>query len=266
MKVSIIIPSYKPKAYLWECLDSVCNQALPKADYEVILVLNGCREPWKSQIDEYVVKCPSELNFTFLHTDTPGVSNARNIALDIARGEYITFIDDDDYVSPMFLEELLNKASRDTVALCYPYSFNDGTKTQIPYSYTSEYERYARFGRQNAFRLRKYYMGSCLKLIPIDIIGTRRFDVNFRNGEDSLFMFLVSDRFKYVDFTSKEAVYYRRVRQDSAFFSKKPLTQRLSNSCKWIIQLCRYYFKHPRNYNFLFFCTRILGSIKGAFC
>ena len=102
MKISVIIPTYKPGAYIWECLDSLRNQTLPKEDFELILVLNGCKDPYYSQIQEYIDKNLIGNNVNFIQTDTGGVSNARNIALDVAKGEYITFIDDDDYISASF--------------------------------------------------------------------------------------------------------------------------------------------------------------------
>ena len=112
MKISVIIPTYKPQAYLWECLDSLVAQTFPKEDFEIVLVLNGCTEPWKSQIQEYIDAKMKGMNVKFIHTEQGGVSNARNIALDAAQGEYVTFIDDDDYVSKTFLASSYSKERR----------------------------------------------------------------------------------------------------------------------------------------------------------
>mgnify|MGYP003280287308 FL=1 len=125
MKISVIVPTYKPQAYLWECLDSIYNQTFPKLDYELVLVLNGCCEPYNAQIKEWLLR-HSDLQVQYFQTDEGGVSNARNIALDNAKGDYVTFIDDDDLISPAYLEELYDKATPDAVSLCYPYAFNDG--------------------------------------------------------------------------------------------------------------------------------------------
>ena len=103
MRISVIVPSYKPQSYTWECLDSLCNQTIDKSQYEVIVVLNGCNEPYNAVLKQYLDKHP-EINWNYIQTDTPGVSNARNIGIDIAKGEYITFLDDDDFVSPSYLE------------------------------------------------------------------------------------------------------------------------------------------------------------------
>ena len=78
MKITVIVPTYKPQAYLWECLDSIYNQTLQKSDYELVLVLNGCNEPYKTQILEWLSK-HKDMKVQFFQTDMGGVSNARNI-------------------------------------------------------------------------------------------------------------------------------------------------------------------------------------------
>ena len=124
MKISVIIPSFKPQGYLWQCLDSICNQTFSKGDFELILVLNGCKKPYDEQIKAYIEN-HTYVNWNYIQTDVPGVSNARNIALNVAKGEYVAFIDDDDYVSPSYLEELYKKASYDCVSLSHPSAFYD---------------------------------------------------------------------------------------------------------------------------------------------
>lgn len=56
MKISVVVPTYKPKYYLWECLNSLKEQTFPVDDFEILLVLNGCCEPYKSEIEEYLLK------------------------------------------------------------------------------------------------------------------------------------------------------------------------------------------------------------------
>ena len=249
---------------MWECLDSIVNQTYPKSNFEVILVLNGCKEPYKSGIENYVLNKMQGMNVHFMHTDLGGVSNARNIALDNATGEFITFIDDDDFVSPFYLEELYKKASHDTISLCYPYAFNDGDMTQLPYRITELYDKTAYKGKQCFLNARKYFSGPCMKLIPRNFIQNRRFDKNFRNGEDCLFMFLISDKFKWVDFTDSLAIYYRRVRINSAATTKKSIFKIIENSLSLIVEYTKIYLKSPRKYSLLFYYTRILGACKSV--
>lgn len=87
MKISVIVPTYKPQTYLWECLDSIYNQTFSKSEYELVLVLNGCNEPYNAQIKDWLAK-HSDLQVQYIQTDEAGVSNARNMALDVARGVY----------------------------------------------------------------------------------------------------------------------------------------------------------------------------------
>lgn len=263
MKISIIIPTYKPGDYIWECLDSLEVQTFSKEAFEVILVLNGCKEPYYSQLKEYIAK--SAVQYNFIQTDEGGVSNARNIALDNAKGEYITFIDDDDFVSPSYLEELYAKSSVDTMTLCYVKAFTDGTDYFYKYSISYEYDRCSKRGKQRFYIAKKFFSGTWMKLIHRDIIGDRRFDVLFKNGEDSLFMFLISNRFKYVDFTSSSAVYFRRYRLNSAVTRKRSFGERLGNSTKLMIEYTRIYVKHIFDYNVWFYVARLLGTIKSIF-
>lgn len=263
MKISVIIPTYKPQAYLWECLDSIYNQTFPKSDYELVLVLNGCNEPYNTQILDWLSK-HKDLNVQFFQIDTGGVSNARNIALDNAKGEYVTFIDDDDLISTAYLKELYEKATPDTVSLCYPYAFNDGKREiQLPYGITDAYS-YCIEHKCNKLtsRVRKYFSGPWMKLIPMSFIQDRRYDVRFKNGEDSLFMFLISDKIKKVAFTSKDAVYYRRYRDNSAYTRSKTKREIIANKTSLIKAYISIYLRKPQKYSLLFFITRLLGTLR----
>lgn len=260
--VTVIIPSYKPQGYLWECLASLTAQTLSKEQFEIILVLNGCCEPWKSQIEQYIVENMGDVNISFIQTDTPGVSNARNIALDIAKGEYIVFIDDDDYVSPCYLKELLEKAAPNIVPLCYPLSFVDGSSKCFKYYITEDYQE----GQDiicHYQKAKRYFSGPVYKMIHKDVIGDRRFNKKLKNGEDSLFMFLISDKMSSVTFTSPNAIYYRRIRQGSAVNSKKNKSEVLYNAIRLSFLYSVIYWKNPFKYNFKFYSTRILAAFHG---
>ena len=261
MKISVIIPTYKPGAYIWECLDSLRNQTLPKEDFELILVLNGCKDPYYSQIQEYIDKNLIGNNVNFIQTDTGGVSNARNIALDVAKGEYITFIDDDDYISASFLEELLSKATRETVAISNTKAFRDGSKEEVAYGLNKYFYIYRNGGdRQKFYKCRKFFSGPVMKLFHRDIIGNRRFDTRFKNGEDNLYMFLISDRLRYVSFSSELAVYHRRYRANSAMLRYRSTSERIRNSVNIINECFSIYLRGGYSVNF--FVTRILAEIK----
>lgn len=265
MKISAIIPTYKPKAYLWECLESLSKQTVNKSLFEVILVLNGCIEPWKSQIQEYIDSKMKGMNVKFIHTEQGGVSNARNLALDVVQGVYVTFIDDDDYISPTYLEEMLSLADPETMVLAKPIAFWDETREVKDYRITQEYLKCAPKGKQRASKARRFFSGPWMKLIPMSFIQERRYDPRFKNGEDSLFMFLISDKFKDVVFTSENAIYYRRVRENSATTGYRSRWQIINNGLNMMRALSTIYFSDLLHYSFSFYMTRMLGCVHAMF-
>lgn len=265
MKISVIIPTYKPKDYLWECLDSLVNQTFPKENFEVILVLNGCEEPYKSDVEKYISRKMQGMNINFIHTLQGGVSNARNIALDQVKGEYVTFIDDDDYVSSNYLLELHSVASPTIISLAKPFAFDDVNQREKRYRITDEFIRCTQNHKCSFNDARKFFSGPWMKLIPMSFIGNRRFNIKFKNGEDSLFMYLISDKFNKVSFASEKAIYYRRYREGSAVMRKRTFTNRLSNGLKLLVEVLKIYIPNFWKYNFRFSFTTILSTIHGVF-
>lgn len=260
MIISVILPTYKPAPYIYECLDSINNQTLDKSSYELVLILNGCNEPYKTDIENYIsCKISPDLNINFIQTDQGGVSNARNIGIENAKGEYITFIDDDDYISTVYLEELLKNAAQDTVSLSNAIAFDDATGVHDENYHIRKAFREHEITTIN--KARRYFSGPCMKLIHRDIIGYRRFDVRFKNGEDSLFMFLISDKIEDCKFTSKDAVYYRRNRENSAVSGNKTISYIISNRFRLIGEYCKLYFNQSAKYNNVFFTTRLLAAL-----
>lgn len=94
LKLSLIIPVYNVELYLRKCLDSVLNQGLNEEEYEVILVNDGSKDGSLSICNEYAEKHP---NFKIISQENSGVSAARNNGIDHAVGEFVGFIDSDDY-------------------------------------------------------------------------------------------------------------------------------------------------------------------------
>ena len=105
-KVSVIIPVYNTEKFLRKCLDSVCNQTLQ--DIEIICI-NDCSTDGSLEIlREYAGK-DNRIKLIELF-ENGGAAKARNIGIDIAHGEYIGFVDSDDFVDLDFYEKLYNKA------------------------------------------------------------------------------------------------------------------------------------------------------------
>lgn len=107
MRLSIIVPVYKVEPYLRRCVDSILAQTF--ADFELILVDDDSPDGCPGICDEYA---QLDNRVRVIHKPNGGVSDARNAGLDMAQGEYIGFVDSDDYIHPQMYELLIQAASK----------------------------------------------------------------------------------------------------------------------------------------------------------
>ena len=256
VRVSVIVPSYRPQDYTLECLDSLRQQTLSPESFEVIVILNGPRDSYYDFLEEAL-----PANGKLLYSPVASACSSRNMGLDNARGEYICFVDDDDRVSPTYLEKLLALARPDVVAASNFISFYDDGTTEPHPRYSQEYARFSPQGELPYYRPKKIFSGPWMKMIHRSIIGNRRFDTSFPSGQDALLMFTISDRMDKVCFTLPDAIYYRRERPQSLHrLGRWKLVQKYSRLA-WAYT--RIYFHNPRAYNFGFYFTRLLASCHG---
>lgn len=130
LKISVIVAVYKVEQYLRKCVDSILVQTYK--NIEIILVDDGSPDLSGSICDEYAVKDPRVI---VIHKENGGQSTARNAALDIANGDYIGFIDGDDWIEPEMYQTLLDTMLHENadIVQCGWYRVGaDGTKT-CPY-------------------------------------------------------------------------------------------------------------------------------------
>ena len=111
-KISIIIPVYKVENYLRRCLDSILKQKFTA--WECILIDDGSPDNSGEICDEYLKK---DTRFKVIHQENAGVSVARNIGLNAAEGEWISFIDPDDWIEPDMYEIVYNRVKKDELDL-----------------------------------------------------------------------------------------------------------------------------------------------------
>ena len=107
MELSIIVPVYNVEQYLKRCLDSLVRQTLKRDCYEIIIVNDGSPDNSQSIIDTFADKYS---NIVALQKQNGGLSDARNFGLERAKGDYIAFVDSDDYVDTRMYEVMLQKA------------------------------------------------------------------------------------------------------------------------------------------------------------
>ena len=99
--ISVIVPIYNVEEYLSGCLESILSQNF--SDFEIICIDDGSTDESGSILEMYASK---DSRIRTVHQENKGLSSARNVGLDMARGEYIAFCDSDDYYHPDFLKKL----------------------------------------------------------------------------------------------------------------------------------------------------------------
>ena len=115
-KISVIVPVYNVEKFIRRCLDSIINQTMK--DLEIILVDDGSTDNSGVICDEYA---KLDNRITVIHKENGGVSSARNRGLDIATGEWIAFVDSDDYIDNKMYEILYTNAEKNNcdISVCY---------------------------------------------------------------------------------------------------------------------------------------------------
>lgn len=125
--VSIIVPVYGVEKYIGKCLDSLVSQTL--SDIEIIVVNDGTKDNSQKIIDNYVKKYNNIKSYI---KENGGQGSARNYGLSKASGEYIGYVDSDDFVEPEMFEKLYNKGKKDNldIVICGNYNVSEDYKTK----------------------------------------------------------------------------------------------------------------------------------------
>ena len=148
MKLSIIVPVYNVAPYLRKCVDSLLAQDI--TDYEIILVDDGSTDNSGAIADELVdafrlSPLASRLEMRVIHQANVGLSAARNTGIKAAQGDYILFVDSDDYLQPNTLGTLLEQAERDNLdVLRFRYqNVKESGEAFAPYKDMTNYNDYS---------------------------------------------------------------------------------------------------------------------------
>lgn len=213
-KVSIIVPIYNVEKYLRECLDSIIAQTF--TDWECLLIDDGSPDKCGEICDEYAAK---DCRFKVFHKPNGGVSSARNLGLDKACGEWVTFVDADDMIAPDFLSALVEPTFKykdlDFVhAGCYNY--RDGKIVEIE----QKYEPY--YGSDPAYLFNKFRGLTVSKLFRLENVTywsnglPLRFDEKMRIAEDMAFTLDYILNVNHYAFVSETGYLYRTDNEGSA--------------------------------------------------
>lgn len=187
-KVTIIVPVYNVEKYLTCCIGSILSQSFK--DFELLLIDDGSSDLSGEICDDYVEK---DARIRVFHKENGGVSSARNLGLENAQGEWICFIDSDDWVEVDFLKELIQYDSFDLVVGgcegvgCMIYSTKRNENLIIDFKHPNKAAQILNANNENTISAFYYSWG---KLFRNSIISQNdlRFDTRMKICEDTCFL------------------------------------------------------------------------------
>lgn len=184
-KISVIIPVYNIEKYLGKCLNSIEKQTAFD-DLEIILIDDGSKDDSGKICDDFAKK---NSNTVVIHQKNRGVSSARNKGIEVAKGDYISFVDGDDYLEKNHYEEMLKDLKEEEYDLIIHDYYVDFENSS--YKYRKIIRKI--FNRKDAIKelLSGGTIGNNLfdKLFKRNNIKDLRFDSNIKIGEDLLFIY-----------------------------------------------------------------------------
>lgn len=213
--INIIVPTYKAEKYIINLLNSLKNQTLDYKLFEAIFIINGERDNTEKIIREFSKKNP-KINIKIMESEQ-GICIARNKGLEDTNREYIIFIDNDDYISPKYLETLYKHRSEKRIVLGNFFNIDENTK-EIKKTYFSD----SLLNNEGITESNKIAVDALFittnKLIPFKYIKNIKFNEKIVTGEDIEYFSRIygkNDFEFYIVNNNEEANYYRLFRSDS---------------------------------------------------
>ena len=209
--ITFIVPAYNVDPYIEQCIRSISNQSYK--NIEILVIDDGSTDNTPNTIDRLATE---DSRIIPIHQSNAGVSRARNVGIERARGEYLSFVDGDDYIAPDFAEYMLILIERTGGELCLSLNcFTMAGEKQIP---------------QESVRVLDSAEATALLLSPAIIVGSwnkiykrsvliengLRFNPNLFYGEGLCFFTLFSQLCTKVGVGNRKVYYYRRNNYRSA--------------------------------------------------
>lgn len=177
-KISVIIPTYNREKYVKKCLDSILNQTLK--DIEIIIVDDGSQDNTKEIVNSYKDK-----RIKYIYKNNTGIGDTRNKGISLSKGEYISFVDIDDYIDELMLEKMYKKAKKDDldIVICNYIEINEKTKQEKKYNLLS-FENTSLKKLPNI--INKTNLGPCNKIFKKELFNELLFPTNIKYEDMAL--------------------------------------------------------------------------------
>lgn len=256
-KVSVIVPVYNVENYIRKCLESLVEQTLE--EIEIIIVNDGTKDNSMSIIKEFADKYPQKI--VILEKENGGLSDARNYAIPHAKGEYIAFLDSDDYIEKNMYEdmyEIAKKEKSDMVECDFYWEYPHKTKTDIGQIYQGKKQM-----------LEKIRVVAWNKLIKRKILQETkiRFPVGY-HYEDVEFTYQLIPYLEKVSFLKKPCIHYIQ-REGSISNSQNERTKEIFDILENVINFYKQkgiYEEYQEQLEYIYarilFCSSFLRMVK----
>ena len=222
--ISVIIPSYKAQNHIKPLLDSLEKQTLNPSSFDLIFILNGELDSTIYILEDFMKRNP-ELNVLVTFTSVGGVSNARNLGLSIAKREFVTFVDDDDFISPNYLKKLYQYSKPNRIVMTNFMDVIEETGEKIE-------SRVVPFSVSQHGLIENAYVDfqslinvTVAKIIPTYAAKQVEFNTTLRSGVDVSYYSRLYAKFDFEFYfidKKEDASYYRIIRSGS--ISRQKLT------------------------------------------
>ena len=230
-KVSVIVPVYNVGEYLERCIKSLINQTLQ--DIEIIFVDDGSTDESKKIIEKYIQNNPEKLKY--LYKENGGLSSARNFGIPYAKGDYIAFLDSDDYIELNMYEDMYNvaiKENSDMVECDFIWEYPNKQKYDCGEIYN---------GKKEA--IEKARVVAWNKLIKKEIIENTKIEFPFGlRYEDVEFFYKLVPSLNKISFVKKYFIHY--IQRDNSIVNTQ------NSKTKDIFKVFDNVFEYYKNNNY----------------
>lgn len=220
--ISVIIPVHKVEQYIDRCVKSVVNQTY--RNLEIILIDDGSPDNCPEICEEWARK---DKRIKIIHKENEGVSVARNRGIDIATGDYVGFVDSDDWISEDMFEVLLENALKydADISHCSFYKAASEEEYTVGLGTGNKFVCDNNKGIEECLKLESFILSIWNKLYKKKVLEGVRFEIGRYISEDTLFNFMAFKNAKKTIYDG-DPKYYYFTRSDSAInssFSRKNL-------------------------------------------
>ena len=257
IKVSVIVPFYNVEKYIEKCLETLVNQTLQ--EIEIIIVNDGSKDKSEEIVKKYAKQYSKKI--VYLEKENGGLSDARNYGIPYAKGEYIAFLDSDDYVEKDMYEkmyQLAKKENSDMVECDFYWEYPEKTKIDTGKIYNNKNEM-----------LEKVRVVAWNKLIKREILAKAK--IEFPKGyryEDVEFTYKLIPYLDKVSFLKKPCIHYVQ-RENSISNSQNERTKEIFDVLDHVIQYYKekdLYDKYKKEIEYTYtrylLCSSLLRMVK----